>query len=83
MTDKKPLAVVKIGGDILIDPKEREGLVDNIRDLHQLGWDIVILHGGGPQINQLQDIHGLKSNKISGRRITSKEDLKVVKQAIA
>ncbi|MCP4411334.1 MAG: acetylglutamate kinase [Gammaproteobacteria bacterium] len=83
MTDKKPLAVIKIGGDILIDPKEREGLVDNIRDLHQQGWDIVILHGGGPQINQLQELHGLKSNKISGRRITSKEDLKVVKQALA
>jgi len=83
MTAEKSLAVIKIGGDILLDANEREGLADNIRDLHQQGWDIVLLHGGGPQVNQLQELHGLKSNKISGRRITSKEDLKVVKQGIA
>ncbi len=83
MTADKPLAVVKIGGDVLLDPREREGLVDNISELHQQGWDIVLLHGGGPQVNQLQETYGLKTNKISGRRVTSKEDLKVVKQAIA
>jgi len=83
MTADKPLAVVKIGGDVLLDPREREGLVDNISELHQQGWDIVLLHGGGPQVNQLQETYGLKTNKISGRRVTSIDDLKVVRQAIA
>jgi len=80
---QKPIAVIKVGGDILLDRNEHEGLVENIADLHNLGWDIVLLHGGGPQVNQLQSIYGLETRKVSGRRITSKADLRVVKQAIA
>jgi len=82
-TQNKPLAVIKVGGDVLLDEQEREGLAKNVEELHRLGWNIIILHGGGPQVNKLQSQCGLKSHKISGRRITSKEDLIVVKQAIA
>jgi len=78
----KKLAVIKVGGDVLLSSDEREGLAANIKDLNEAGWAIILLHGGGPQVNQLQSIYGLKANKIAGRRITSGEDLKVVKQAI-
>lgn len=78
----KPIAVIKIGGDVLLDPQEREGLGHNIKDLIDHQWDVVLLHGGGPQVNRLQDIHGLRPNKVGGRRITSQEDLLVVKQAL-
>jgi len=80
---KKKLAVIKVGGDVLLYASEREGLASNIKDLHQAGWSIILLHGGGPQVNQLQSIYGLKPNKVAGRRITSEQDLQVVKQAIA
>jgi len=83
MSSKTPVAVIKIGGDVLLDASERQGLAANVKDLHDLGWKIIILHGGGPQVNHLQSLHGLKANKIAGRRITSPEDLQVVKQAIA
>jgi len=76
-------AVVKVGGDVLLDKQEREGLAQNIKDLRSHGWRIVILHGGGPQVNALQERHGLTANKVAGRRITSEADLVVVKQAIA
>ncbi len=79
----KPIAIIKIGGDVLLDQCEREGLAVNIADLHQLSWNIVLLHGGGSQVNHLQAIHGLETHKVSGRRITSADDLTVVKQAIA
>jgi len=79
----KPLVVIKIGGDVLQDKHERLGLASNVKDLHNLGWDIIILHGGGPQVNELQKHHGLTPLKIAGRRVTSKKDLQVVKQAIA
>ena len=82
-TEKKPLAVIKVGGDILADTTESKGLAQNVKELHRLGWNIIILHGGGPQVNQLQELHGLQANKVAGRRITSSADLKVVKQAIA
>ncbi len=77
------IAVIKVGGDVLLDQAEREGLAQNISDIRSKGWQVVLLHGGGPQVNDLQEKHGLIPNKVSGRRITSLEDLVVVKQAIA
>lgn len=77
------IAVIKVGGDVLLDEAESRGLASNIKDLRDHGWSIVVLHGGGPQVNRLQQCHGLVANKVAGRRITSEKDLLVVKQAIA
>ncbi|MGB0496350.1 MAG: acetylglutamate kinase [Kangiellaceae bacterium] len=82
MTEKK-IAVIKVGGDVLLNKNEATGLAENIKQLHDSHWSIVLLHGGGPQVNKLQEQHGLTPNKVAGRRITSKKDLLVVKQAIA
>jgi acetylglutamate kinase len=82
MIANQPVAVVKVGGDILLAAAERDGIASNIKDLVEAGWRVVVLHGGGPQVNRLQEMHGLVPNKVGGRRITSKEDLQVVKQAI-
>ncbi len=79
----KKIAVIKVGGDVLENKEESSGLASNIKDLRDQGWSIVLLHGGGPQVNRLQELHGLVANKVAGRRITSKKDLLVVKQAIA
>jgi acetylglutamate kinase len=78
----QPVAVVKVGGDVLLGAAEREGIAANIKDLIDNGWRVVVLHGGGPQVNRLQEKHGLVPNKVAGRRITSEADLTVVKQAI-
>ena len=78
----QPIAVVKVGGDVLLGQVERDGIAANVKDLVDAGWRVVLLHGGGPQVNALQEIHGLTPNKVAGRRITSEKDLQVVKQAI-
>ncbi len=79
---KKPLAVVKVGGDVLLGEKERQGISDNILDLVEASWQVIVLHGGGPQTNRLQQQLGLSPNKVGGRRITSESDLIIVEQAI-
>ncbi len=81
-TNKQPIAVVKVGGDVLQGQIERDGIAANVKDLVDAGWRVVVLHGGGPQTNELQEKHGLIPNKVAGRRITSEADLLVVKQAI-
>ncbi|MEW6984551.1 acetylglutamate kinase [Colwelliaceae bacterium 6471] len=81
-THKQPVAVVKVGGDVLQGQVEREGIAANVKDLVDAGWRVILLHGGGPQVNELQEKHGLVPNKVAGRRITSEADLLVVKQAI-
>ena len=85
MRDKleKKLAVVKVGGDVVLDDKQRNGLTQNVKSLIDTGWKVIILHGGGPQVSQSQSVLGIKSQKVNGRRITSARDLSVVKQVIA
>lgn len=85
MTDlgRKPIAVVKVSGDVLLNKEELQGLVGNIKELIENDWNVVLLHGGRIQTNELQEKMGLTPNRIAGRRVTSKDDLKVVKQAIA
>ncbi|NVJ50301.1 MAG: acetylglutamate kinase [Gammaproteobacteria bacterium] len=83
MAVKHKIAVVKVGGDVLLDEAERNGLARNIKQLIDLNWRVIVLHGGGPQTNRLQTRLGLKPNKVAGRRITQAADLQVVKQAIA
>jgi len=82
MNESAPIAVIKVGGDVVLDKGQAEGLSKNVKDLIDSGWRVVLLHGGGPQVNRLQELQGLKPNKVSGRRITSLEDLEVVKQAV-
>jgi acetylglutamate kinase len=77
-----PLVVIKVGGDVLLDEAQRTGLGGNVRDLVDDGARVVVIHGGGPQVTALQDRVGLKANKIAGRRVTGRDDLVVVIQAI-
>lgn len=79
---QKPIAVIKVGGDMLLSNNDRTGFASNVHDLVQAGWSCVILHGGGPQLNALQEAVGLNPTKIEGRRVTGKADLNVVKQAL-
>ncbi|MFK8022179.1 MAG: acetylglutamate kinase [Pseudomonadales bacterium] len=79
---EKPLAVLKVGGDIIADTAQRTGLANNIQQLVSHGWNAIVLHGGGPQVSQQQAKLGIESRKVGGRRITSKEDLQLVKQVI-
>ena len=78
----KPVAVIKVGGEVVLDPVQLQGLIGNISDLSNAGWQCVMLHGGGEQVSALQAIHGLPVNRVGGRRITSKADLLAVKQAL-
>jgi len=82
VNQKKPLAVVKVGGDILLDDGQRIGLVRNILGLLGDSWHVVVLHGGGPQISAMQSRLGITPRKVAGRRITSDDDLEVVKQVL-
>lgn len=67
---------------MLLNVTDREGFASNLNDLVVAGWNCVVLHGGGPQLNELQRVHGLVPAKVDGRRVTDENSLKVVKQAL-
>jgi len=77
------VVVVKIGGEILLDDKQRSGFGLNIRDLGRNGWTVVVVHGGGPQTYDLQDKLGIPLKKVGGRRIVDGATLDVTKQSLA
>lgn len=82
MSKRRRIAVVKVGGDVVQSAAQLQGLGQNVRELVENDWDVIVLHGGGPQTTALQERLGLKAVKIGGRRVTSKDDLVIVTQAV-
>src|SRR4051794_32474265 len=72
--------VIKLGGSML------EGLDDSFfskfKELQDAGNDIVIVHGGGPAINQQLAKNGVASTVVSGIRVTSKEAVNIVQSTL-
>lgn len=63
--------VIKAGGSLFEDPKAAAHLFEQLSLIHMLGAGIVLVHGGGPQIDALCERLGLETRKQDGRRITT------------
>lgn len=82
MNTKKPLLVIKCGGSIINNIKELDILLNDVATLKKNGFNIVIAHGGGPDINELCSKLNIKSEFKNGNRVTSKEILEVTQMAL-
>lgn len=71
---KKSLTVVKIGGNIIEDPKALSEFMDMFSAVKGLK---VLVHGGGKKATQLSKQLGVSTTMVNGRRITSLESLKI------
>ena len=71
--------VIKIGGSVLDDATET---LDAITTLWQTGRKPVLVHGGGPMINQWLDRLGIVPQFIDGRRVTDAVTLEVVRTVL-
>ena len=77
-----PTLVIKLGGEVLAgDAPER--LAPDLRALLARGAGVVLVHGGGPQVSQMQARLGLPTRKIGGRRVTDDATLDVLKMVVA
>ncbi len=75
--------VIKFGGHAMVDPKLIASFAANVVLLQQVGMRPVIVHGGGPQINQRLEQQGIESQKINGRRVTDAATMEVVEMVLA
>jgi acetylglutamate kinase len=71
--------VIKAGGAVLAGARVLDALAEQAGLLHQLGIDVVLVHGGGAQATELSERLGIPVEKVNGRRITSAETLDVAK----
>ncbi len=74
--------VIKYGGNAMKDSTLKEGVMKEVALLKGLGAAPVIVHGGGPFIQQLLDEVNLPSEFIGGHRKTTEEAMKYVEMAL-
>ena len=67
--------VVKAGGAVFGDPELTRALMEQIAILHYLGVRVVMVHGGGPQLNALTEALGVPTRMVQGRRITDERSI--------
>ncbi len=76
------IIVVKYGGNAMTDPELESSFARDIVLLKTVGIHPVVVHGGGPQVDNLLKELGRQSNRIDGMRVTDKATMDVVEMVI-
>ncbi|MFN3631135.1 MAG: acetylglutamate kinase, partial [Casimicrobiaceae bacterium] len=74
--------VVKYGGNAMTDPALKKSFAFDVVMLKLVGMNPVVVHGGGPQINEMLDKTGKKGSFVQGMRVTDDETLYVVEAVL-
>ncbi|MCQ2475259.1 MAG: acetylglutamate kinase [Clostridia bacterium] len=77
------IVVVKYGGNAMINQQLKEQVMEDIVLLRLIGVKIVLVHGGGPEINELMERLGKKAEFVDGLRVTDKETVDIVQMVLA
>ena len=82
MTSKRPIILFKYGGNAMTDEALKRQVLGHICSLKSRGFDVVIVHGGGPFIKQALADAGVTSEFIDGHRKTTSEAFEHVEMAL-
>lgn len=74
--------VVKYGGHAMVDEQLKADFARDITLLKFIGLNPVIIHGGGPQINQVLKLMGISSQFVRGMRLTDEPTMDVVEMVL-
>jgi len=74
--------VIKYGGHAMSDEKLKESFALDVILLKSLGINTVIVHGGGPQINETLKRYGIVSEFVRGMRVTDSQTMSVVEMVL-
>ena len=75
--------VIKYGGHAMVDSKLKKGFALDIVLMKYVGLNPVVVHGGGPQIGKFLSKMSIKSNFVSGHRVTDEKTMDVVEMVLA
>ena len=75
--------VIKYGGNAMTDEKLKKSFAHDVVLLKLVGMNPVVVHGGGPQIEQLLAKVGKKGEFIQGMRVTDEETMSIVEMVLA
>ena len=74
--------VIKCGGSVLVDPKLFKIFIEDVAVLKNLGFNPIIVHGGGKRINNKLGELNIKSDFINGLRVTDKNTISIVEDVL-
>ena len=75
--------VVKYGGNAMINEHLKEQVMEDVVLLWLVGIKVVLVHGGGPEISEMMQKLGKKSEFVNGLRVTDKETVDIVQMVLA
>ncbi len=76
------IIVVKYGGNAMINDELKEAVMGDVVLLSLIGIRVVLVHGGGPEINDMLKKINKKSEFIDGLRVTDKETMDIVQMVL-
>ena len=78
----KKIMVIKYGGHAMIEESLKKAFAEDIALMKYVGIRPIIVHGGGPQINEVMAKMGLKPKFIEGQRVTDEETMNIVEMVL-
>ena len=79
---KGKVFVIKASGGVFGDTVSTRALMEQVAILHQVGIRVVLVHGGGPQLTQVQESLGLTPRMVAGRRVTDGKSMEVTSMVL-
>ncbi len=77
------VVVIKYGGNAMINEELKEQVMEDIVLLSLIGVQVVLVHGGGPEITEMMDKIGKQTEWVDGLRVTDKESTEIVQMVLA
>ena len=74
--------VVKYGGNAMVSENLRRAVISDIVLLHQVGMQVVVVHGGGPEISAMLKKIGKEGVFLNGLRYTDEDTMDIVQQVL-
>jgi acetylglutamate kinase len=74
--------VIKAGGGVFGNAALTQSLIEQISILHYMGVRVVMVHGGGPQVTEVSDAMGVKTQMVQGRRVTDEKSIEVTSMVL-
>ena len=76
------IVVVKYGGNAMLNEELKQAVMEDIVLLNTIGIKVVLVHGGGPEINHMLDRVGKESKFVDGLRYTDAETMEIVQMVL-
>jgi acetylglutamate kinase len=79
---KGKVFIIKASGGVFGDSTATRALMEQVAILHQVGVRVVVVHGGGPQLTEVQESLGIEAKMVAGRRVTDAKSIEITSMVL-